>query len=65
MPAGEDIPAYVASRKALLADDPRTIGVLVSENRSFIDAVRDMTTDQNIVLGITGPRTASPYLDRV
>ena len=46
LPHGENVPEYVARRKNVLADDPRTISVpSTSAIRSFADAVHEMIED--------------------
>ena len=48
LPRGENVPEYVARRKNMLADDPRTISVpSTSAIRSFADAVHEMIEDEH------------------
>eukprot|EP00971_Amphidinium_carterae_P172728 3424328-Amphidinium_carterae.1 len=66
VPGGESISAYVTARRSLLADDSRTIAPCRGDGvRSFAEAARDMLNDTSIQFRITGPRTASAYLDRL
>lgn len=62
LPHGENIPEYVARRKSLLLDDPRTISVpSTSALRSFSDAAQEMTEDKGITLPLPGPHTAAYF----
>ena len=66
LPHGENVPEYVARRKNMLADDPRTISVpSTSALRSSSDAVQEMIEDKSITLPPTGPLTAAYFVRSV
>jgi hypothetical protein len=66
LPNGTDVTRYIAARRDLLADDARAIAMPVeSEQKSFVDVCRSMTFEANYKIKLSGPRTASPYIDRV
>ena len=66
LPHGENVPEYIARRKNMLADDPRTISVpSTSAMRSFADAVHEMIEDETANIPLTGPRTAAYFVRSV
>ena len=64
---GEDVPSYVSERKALLADDPRTLPQpRPLSTGSEVEIMKDMTVLESLQCPhLEGPQTASWHVDTV